>query len=148
MLSSFLSQIDMIILQSRLIPWHYNWAGQPDIMYHTKERLVNMKITDLKIDPASLGGKQWLVEVVPAYAYQDNRRTDTVIGYRYTVALPERNLDKISVRIDGAKRMESPNGYIEVRFENLELYLYWSRGEYQLGARATNIHPVAASTKP
>ena len=107
-----------------------------------------MKITDLKIDPASLGSKQWLVEVVPAYAYQDNRRTDTVIGYRYTGALPERNLDTISVRIDGAKRMESPNGYIEVRFENLELYLYWSRGEYQLGARATNIHPVAANTKP
>lgn len=105
-----------------------------------------MKITDLQIDLKSLGNKLWLVEVAPAYAYQDNRRTDTIIGYRYTVALPERNLDKISVRIDGAKRMESPNGYIEVRFENLELY--WSRGEYQLGARATNIHPVAANTKP
>lgn len=107
-----------------------------------------MKITDLQIDLKSLGNKLWLVEVAPAYAYQDNRRTDTVIGYRYTVALPERNLDKISVRIDGAKRMESPNGYIEVRFENLELYLYWSRSEYQLGARATNIHPVEANTKP
>ena len=107
-----------------------------------------MKIIDLQIDLKSLGNKLWLVEVTPAYAYQDNHRTDTIIGYRYTVALPERNLDKISVRIDGAKRMDSPNGYVEVRFEGLELYLYWSHGEYQLGARATNIHPVAASTKP
>lgn len=107
-----------------------------------------MKITDAIINPSTLGNKLWLVEVTPAYAYQDNRRTDTIIGYRYTVALPERNLDKISVRIDGAKRMDSPNGYVEVRFEGLELYLYWSRGEYQLGARATNIHPVAANTKP
>ena len=46
-----------------------------------------MKITDLTIDPRSLGNKLWLVEVSPAYEYQNNRRTDTVLGYRYTVAL-------------------------------------------------------------
>ena len=39
-----------------------------------------MKITDLQIDLNSLGNKLWLVEVTPAYAYQDNRRTDTIIG--------------------------------------------------------------------
>lgn len=107
-----------------------------------------MKITDAIINPSTLGNKLWLVEVTPAYAYQGNHRTDTIIGYRYTVALPERNLDKISVRIDGAKRMDAPNGFVDVKFENLEVFIYWSRGEYQLGARATNIHPVAANTKP
>ena len=107
-----------------------------------------MKITDAIINPSTLGNKLWLVEVTPAYAYQDNHRTDTIIGYRYTVALPERNLDKISVRIDGAKRMDAPNCFVDVKFENLEVFIYWSRGEYQLGARATNIHPVAANTKP
>ena len=90
----------------------------------------------------------WLVDVKPAYAYENNHRTDTVIGYRYIVALPERGLDKVSIRIDGAKRMDAPNGFVDVKFENLEVFIYWSRGEYQLGARATNIHPVAASTKP
>ena len=39
-----------------------------------------MKITDLTIDPRSLGNKLWLVEVSPAYEYQNNRRTDTVLG--------------------------------------------------------------------
>lgn len=107
-----------------------------------------MKITDLTIDPSSLGNKLWLVEVSPAYEYRDNRRTDTIVGYRYTVALPERNLDKISIRIDGNKKMESPNGFVEVTFQGLEIYIYWSRGEYQIGARATGIHPVAANTKP
>lgn len=107
-----------------------------------------MKITDAKIDPATFGNKMWLVDVKPAYAYENNHRTDTVIGYRYIVALPERGLDKVSIRIDGAKRMDAPNGFMEVKFENLEVFIYWSRGEYQLGARATNIHPVAASTKP
>ena len=62
-----------------------------------------MKITDLIIDPKSLGSKLWLVEVSPAYEYQNNRRTDTVLGYRYTVALPEKCLEKVNVRIDGAQ---------------------------------------------
>ena len=60
-----------------------------------------MKITDLIIDPKSLGSKLWLVDVSPAYEYQNNRRTDTVLGYRYTVALPEKFLEKVNVRIDG-----------------------------------------------
>ena len=57
-----------------------------------------MKITDLIIDPRSLGSKLWLVEVSPAYEYRENRKTDTVLGYRYTVAMPEKGLDKINVR--------------------------------------------------
>lgn len=56
-----------------------------------------MKITDAKIDPATFGNKMWLVDVKPAYAYENNHRTDTVIGYRYIVALPERGLDKVSI---------------------------------------------------
>ena len=72
-----------------------------------------MKITDLIIDPRSLGSKLWLVEVSPAYEYRENRKTDTVLGYRYTVALPEKGLDKINVRIDGDKLMDAPDGYAE-----------------------------------
>ena len=92
-----------------------------------------MKITDLIIDPKSLGSKLWLVEVSPAYEYQNNRRTDTVLGYRYTVALPEKGLDKINVRIDGEKRMDNPDGYVEVRFDGLEVFIYWSQGQPRWG---------------
>ena len=101
-----------------------------------------MKITDLIIDPRSLGSKLWLVEVSPAYEYQNNRRTDTVLGYRYTVALPDKCLDKINVRIDGEKRMDTPDGYVEVRFDGLEVFIYWSQGQPQVGARAAGIHLV------
>lgn len=83
-----------------------------------------MKITDLIIDPRSLGSKLWLVEVSPAYEYRENRKTDTVLGYRYTVAMPEKGLDKINVRIDGDKRMDAPDGYAEVRFDGLEVFIY------------------------
>ena len=101
-----------------------------------------MKITDLTIDPRSLGNKLWLVEVSPAYEYQNNRRTDTVLGYRYTVALPDKGLDKINVRIDGEKRMDNPDSYVEVRFDGLEVFIYWSQGQPQVGARAADIHLV------
>ena len=101
-----------------------------------------MKITDLVIDPKSLGNKLWLVDVTPAYEYQNNKRTDTVLGYRYAVALPEKGLEKINVRIDGDKRMEAPDGYAEVRFDDLEVFIYWSKGQPQVGAKATGIHLV------
>lgn len=49
-----------------------------------------MKITDLIIDPKSLGEKLWLVEVTPAYEYRNNQRTENVTGYRYAVAMPDK----------------------------------------------------------
>ena len=101
-----------------------------------------MKLTDLIVSPKSLGDKLWLVDVSPAYEYQNNRRTDTVLGYRYSIAMPERGLDKVDVRIDGQQQMDAPNGYEEVRFDNLEVFIYWSKGDYQVGAKATGIHIV------
>ena len=94
-----------------------------------------MKLTDLIVSPKSLGDKLWLVDVSPAYEYKDGKRTDTVLGYRYSVALPEKGLDKVDVRIDGQQQTEAPNGYVEVRF-------YWSKGDYHVGAKATGIHIV------
>lgn len=101
-----------------------------------------MKLTDLIISPASLGKKLWLVDVAPAYAYQNGNRTDTITGYRYSVALPEKGLEKITVKIDGEKRMDAPDGYVEVRFDDLEVFLYWSKGDYHVGANATGVHLV------
>lgn len=105
-----------------------------------------MKLNDLMIDPRSLGNKLWLVDVAPAYEYKDNKRTDTILGYRYCIALPEKGLDKIDVRIDGEKQMEAPDGYAEVRFDGLEIFIYWSRGDYHVGARATGIHLANSKT--
>lgn len=101
-----------------------------------------MKITDLIIDPRSLGNKLWLVDVSPAYEYQNNRRTDTILGYRYTVVLPERRMEKIVIKLNGEKRMDTPDGYVEVRFDGLEVFIYWSQGQPQVGARAADIHLV------
>ena len=101
-----------------------------------------MKLTDLIVSPKSLGDKLWLADVSPAYEYKDGKRTDTVLGYRYSVALPEKGLDKVDVRIDGQQQMDAPDGYVEVRFDGLEVFIFWSKGDYHVGAKATGIHLV------
>lgn len=105
-----------------------------------------MKITDLIISPTSLGSKFWLVDVIPSYEYKDNRRTDSVTGYRYGVCLVEKGLEKINIRIDGKQLVEKPNGYAEVNFTGLEVFIYWSNGQPQVGAKATGIALVNHKT--
>ena len=104
-------------------------GGEPDML----------NIRDLRIDPASLGEKMLLVEIIPAYEYKDGVKTSNIGGYRYVVALPKHNLEKISVKIDGEQLMDKPEGFVEVEFENLEVLAYEMRGNVQISARATGI---------
>lgn len=103
-----------------------------------------MKLTDCIVSPKTLGRKMLLVDVSPAYAYANGSRTDDITGYRYEVALPDHRFDKISVKINGNQLIESPEDCVEVTFDGLELFIYWTAGNYQLGAKATGIHPIKA----
>lgn len=98
-----------------------------------------MKISDLIIDPRSLGETLLLVDVSPTVEYKDNKRTDTITGYRYTVAMPSHGLDKIGVKIEGKKLLEVPDSFVQVKFSGLEVYVYMMNGQPQIGARATGI---------
>ena len=101
-----------------------------------------ISIRNLKIDPASLGTQKLLVDIVPAFEYKDNKRTDNLTGYRYVVALPDHGLEKLSVKIEGKQRMEKPEGYVEVEFVGLEVSVYMSGGQPQVAAKATGISLV------
>ncbi len=98
-----------------------------------------LNITKAIISPKTLGRKQLLVEVLPIYLYDGGKRSETITGYRYTVVLPDCEFEKIGIKIDGDQQLEKPIDTMEVAFENLELYIYWYNGTYQLGARATAI---------
>ena len=98
-----------------------------------------LNIRDLRIDPASLGEKKLLVEIIPAYEYKDGVKTNNIIAHRYVVALSKHNLEKIGVRIDGEQLMDKPEGFAEVEFENLEVFAYEMRGNVQISAKATDI---------
>lgn len=101
-----------------------------------------LDLRNLRIDPASLGTKKLLVDVSPAYEYKEGKRSETIGGYKYTVALPDHghNLEKINIKIGGKQLMQKPeDGFVEVEFSGLDVFLYWSQGQYQVGARATGI---------
>lgn len=101
-----------------------------------------LNIRDLRIDPASLGEKKLLVDVIPAYEYKDGKRTDTITGYRYVVCLMQHRLEKLSVRIDGPQRLEQPEGFVDVEFDGLEVGAYEAQGKVQFTAKAADIHIV------
>lgn len=101
-----------------------------------------LNIRDLRIDPASLGVKKLLVDVIPAYEYKDGKRTDTITGYRYVVCLMQHRLEKLSVRIDGPQRLEQPEGFVDVEFDGLEVGAYEAQGKVQFTAKAADIHIV------
>ena len=101
-----------------------------------------LNIRDLRIDPASIGDKMLLVEIIPAYEYKDGVKTNNIIAHRYVVALPKHNLEKIGVRIDGEQLMDKPECFVEVEFENLEVLAYEMRGNVQISAKATGISLV------
>ena len=111
-----------------------------------------MDIKNAKIDVlGSVGSKLLLIDVIPSYAYVDGRRTSTVTGYKYIVILEENKFDRLSVRIDGDKQIDNPidgNSSIYVRFDNLELSLYWTSAGHQIAAKASAIQLVNESLKP
>lgn len=107
-----------------------------------------LNIRDMRIDPACLGQKKLLVDIVPVHEYKDNKRTDAVVAYRYIVALPDLRLEKLGVKIEGRQLMEKPEGFVEVEFDGLEVSAYESQGRTQITAKATGVSLVNAGRKP
>lgn len=103
-----------------------------------------LNLSDLIIDPRSVGKKLFLVAVKPAYNYENGQRaSDEVVGFKYEIALPEKHMEKISVRIDGAQQIDEPASFQEVVLDGLQLSLYWSPDGHKIKATASRIRPVA-----
>ena len=104
-----------------------------------------LNLSELIIDPRSVGKKLFLVAVKPVYDYKDGHRiSDEPVGYKYEIALPEKHMEKLSVRIDGACQMEEPDSFQEIVLEGLKLELYWTPNGHQIRATATKIRPAVA----
>lgn len=102
-----------------------------------------LNLSELIIDPRSVGKKLFLVAVKPAYNYVNGHRaSDEVVGFKYEIALPEHHMEKISVRIDGDCQLEEPDSFQEVVLEELTLSLYWTPQGHQIKATASKIRPV------
>lgn len=103
-----------------------------------------MRVSDLVIDAyATMGQTLLLTDITPVFDYKNNHRTDEILGYKYHVAMTERRLEKVAVKIEGQKLLEiSDDDYLEVEFQGLELSVYTMNGQTQVSARATGVSVV------
>lgn len=98
-----------------------------------------IKISDLTIDPNSLGNELILTDIVPVNEWKNGERQDNITGYKYVVAAPKHALRKIGVKIDGKKLIDNADDFPQVKFTNLTISTYWSNGTIQLTAKASHI---------
>ena len=65
-----------------------------------------MNINLIAIDAnKTIGKNPVLVDVAPAYVYENGKRTGEVSGFKYTVALPDKAFEKLTIKIDGENRL-------------------------------------------
>lgn len=101
---------------------------------------------NLPLDVIIGGANQILLEVTPYYAYMDGKKSDTILGYRYTV-VEDKNFEKFSVKIPSSvpaisqESIDSSKQRIIVTFDNAIAKPYRTQsGEYDLSISATGIN--------
>lgn len=100
-----------------------------------------ISISNLKIDPASLGENLMLTDVTPHFDY--NGAEKTLVGFKYKVACPFHKLETITIKIAGKKQLEAEDGIFPiVKFSNLEIKVYIIDGKPVISATATAIHKM------
>ncbi len=109
-----------------------------------------LDITKLQI-PLSVIAKDAhliLLEVQPYYDYKDGKKTDTRLGYKYTV-VEDRNFEKFPVKIPGnspaisKEQLENAKSRIFVSFDNAAGKFYRTdRGDYALSVTASDVSIV------
>ena len=97
----------------------------------------------------TIGKNPVLVDVTPAYVYENGKRTGEVSGFKYTIALPERAFEKLAVKIDGDCKLGKPSdqNYPVVTFDGLEMRPYWTPEGYKVMATAKGIRTQGGNSK-
>ena len=102
-----------------------------------------LNLSELIIDPRSVGKKLFLVAVKPVYDYREgDRSADVPVGYKYESGRHGKRMEKVAVRVDGDCQMEEPESFQEVVLDGLQLSLYWTPQGHQIRATASKIRPV------
>lgn len=117
------------------------------------ERIFKMKVTDVILIPAQISGAEngsgILLNVQYLYAYKDNQKTDTIIGYAADVVFPNMQYTKCKIKVFDTASMHllqeqlkaaKGNG-INCQCHNLRGKFYFSSADnnYKLSAQADRI---------
>ena len=109
----------------------------------SKMRLNNATIKQVIVSPATLGERLRLCGIRPYNEYIDGNRTDTVLGYTYTVTCSGFQGERLDVKIPG-KQLLGEDAYDHlVKFTNIQLGIYPSYMKGQRGIDAVNLKAMA-----
>lgn len=106
-------------------------------------RLNNATIKQVIVSPATLGERLRLCGIRPYNEYINGNRTDTVLGYTYTVTCSGFQGERLDVKIPG-KQLLGEDAYDHlVKFTNIQLGIYPSFVKGQRGIDAVNLKAMA-----
>ena len=106
-------------------------------------RLNNATIKQVIVSPVTLGERLRLCSIRPYNEYIDGNRTDTVLGYTYTVTCSGFQGERLDVKIPG-KQLLGEDAYDHlVKFANIQLGIYPSFVKGQRGIDAVNLKAMA-----
>lgn len=99
-----------------------------------------LKITDLCIDPKSLGQTMLLADISPSYEYKDGARTENLIDYDYDIVLPAHKMEKLRVKVLNKTPLIDIEKGEEIPVGNWEVGSYFSKAQGEsVTAKADNI---------
>lgn len=109
---------------------------------------MNLSKLNIPFVPVVAEGRLILLKVEPYYTYENNKRTDKLAGYKYTV-VEDKDFDKYVVKIQCAtpaitqEQIDSTKQKMTVTFENASAKPYRTQsGDYELSITATGISIV------
>jgi len=100
-----------------------------------------MDLRIIKINAKATCGDSFILKkITAAYNYADGSRVGDPVGYNYLVALPDRMLEDLKVRVDGPRLIDELKKPLAVKFENLQLEVKWTKTlGYYVAATASAI---------
>lgn len=109
----------------------------------SKIRLNNATIKQVIVSPVTLGERLRLCGIRPYNEYIDGNRTDTVLGYTYTVTCSGFQGERLDVKIPGKQLLDEDAYDHLVKFANIQLGIYPSFVKGQRGIDAVNLKAMA-----
>lgn len=96
-------------------------------------RLNNATMKQVIVSPATLGERLRLCSIRPYFEYIDGKRSDTILGYTYTVTCSGFAGERMDIKIPG-KKLLGDDAYDRLaKFSNLRIGIYPSYVREQRG---------------
>ena len=99
-----------------------------------------LNLNDLVVDASATTGNKFIIKKITPYSdWTDGHRVDGVAGYAYSVVLPERKYEDITIRVPGERTVdeEAENRNAAVTFSGLMIRPYVKDGKPGISCKAT-----------